>query len=192
MATEYRHPGFEAAPGLHATLKNGKKYIVQDGIPFKVVEKGGNMQGLKCKVCPVMGSLYRWNNPEGLSEYALDDHHQQVLDELLANSGASAEDTSTAGAEGVSDIFGSGSSGGSGGGSGGSKKVDVDKVYGKIQFVKAGADYKVKEVKSYPDLKVSKVSSFADKPGKWKIVDYGADYKIQVVTYGADFTIKYV
>ena len=71
-------------------------------------------------------------------------------------------------------------------------KVDVSKIYGKIQLVKSFPDYKVQVVDSFPDLKVQKVSSFPDKPGKWKIVNSFPDYKIQIVDSFPDFKIKYV
>jgi len=71
-------------------------------------------------------------------------------------------------------------------------KVDVAKIYGKIQFVKSFPDYKVQIVKSFPDLKVQKVTSFPDKPGKWKIVKSFPDYKIQIVKSFPDFKVKYV
>lgn len=71
-------------------------------------------------------------------------------------------------------------------------KVNVAKIYGKIQFVKSFPDYKVQIVKSFPDLKVQKVTSFPDKPGKWKIVKSFPDYKIQIVKSFPDFKVKYV
>lgn len=50
-------------------------------------------------------------------------------------------------------------------------KVDLARVYGKIQVVQAFPDFKVKVVTSFPDLKVQKVTSFPDAPGKWQLVD---------------------
>ena len=71
-------------------------------------------------------------------------------------------------------------------------KVDVAKIYGKIQFVNSFPDYKVQIVNSFPDLKVKVVNSFPDKPGKWKIVNSFPDYKIQIVNSFPDFKVKYV
>jgi len=73
-----------------------------------------------------------------------------------------------------------------------SKKADVAKIYGKIQFVKAFPDYKVQIVNAFPDLKVKIVTAFPDKAGKWKIVTAFPDYKIQIVTAFPDFKVKYV
>ncbi len=72
------------------------------------------------------------------------------------------------------------------------KKVDVSKVYGRIQFVTSFPDYKVQVVKSFPDLKVEIVKSFASSAGKWQIVDSFPDYKIQLVESFPDFKIEYV
>ena len=73
-----------------------------------------------------------------------------------------------------------------------SKKADVAKIYGKIQFVNSFPDYKVQIVNSFPDLKVKIVNSFPDKVGKWKIVNSFPDYKIQIVNSFPDFKVKYV
>ena len=71
-------------------------------------------------------------------------------------------------------------------------RVDVAKIYGKIQFVNSFPDYKVQIVNSFPDLKVQVVNSFPDKVGKWKIVNSFPDYKIQIVNSFPDFKVKYV
>lgn len=70
--------------------------------------------------------------------------------------------------------------------------LDVSKIYGKIQFVSAFADYKVEVVDAFPDLRVQKVSAFADSAGKWEIVSAFPDFKIEVVQAFADFKIQYV
>lgn len=72
------------------------------------------------------------------------------------------------------------------------KKVDVSKVFGKIQFVDSFPDYRVKVVKSFADLKVKKVVAFPNGPGKWQIVDSHPNYKIKIVESFPDFTVKYV
>ena len=71
-------------------------------------------------------------------------------------------------------------------------KVDVSKIYGKIQFVNSFPDFKVQIVNSFPDLKVEVVNSFPDKVGRWKIVNSFPDYKIQIVNSFPDFKVKYV
>mgnify|MGYP003389498752 CR=1 FL=1 len=73
-----------------------------------------------------------------------------------------------------------------------SKKPDVSKIYGKIQFVNSFPDFKVQIVNSFPDLKVKVVNSFPDKVGKWKIVNSFPDFKIQIVNSFPDFKVKYV
>ena len=69
---------------------------------------------------------------------------------------------------------------------------DLSKIYGKIKYVTAFADYKVKVVRDFADLHVKIVSAFADGAGKWKIVDNFPDFTIQLVDDFPDFTIKYV
>jgi len=66
------------------------------------------------------------------------------------------------------------------------------KLYGSVQIVDYGADFKVQIVDYGQDLKVKEVSYGASYCGVWKIVDYGADFKIKIVDYGADFKIKIV
>ena len=72
------------------------------------------------------------------------------------------------------------------------KKVDVSKIYGRIEFVKSFPDYKVKAVKSFPDLRVEIVESFPTSAGKWEIVDSFPDYKIEMVDSFPDFTVEFV
>jgi hypothetical protein len=69
------------------------------------------------------------------------------------------------------------------------KGVDL---YGKVQVVDYGADFKVQIVDYGADLNVKEVSYCAYSCGEWQIVDYGADFKVQLVSYGADFKIKLV
>ena len=72
------------------------------------------------------------------------------------------------------------------------EKPDVSHIYGRIQFVDAFPNYKVKVTDAFADLQVQTVTAFADKPGKWQIVDSFPDFKIQTVDSFPDFTIKYV
>lgn len=69
------------------------------------------------------------------------------------------------------------------------KGVDL---YGKVQIVNYGADFRVQIVDYGADLNVKEVSYGAYSCGEWQIVDYGADFKVQIVSYGADFKIKLV
>jgi hypothetical protein len=55
-------------------------------------------------------------------------------------------------------------------------KVDVARIYGKIQFVESFADYKVQVVENFPDLKVKIVDNFPNSPGTWQIVTNFPDY----------------
>ena len=72
------------------------------------------------------------------------------------------------------------------------KKVDVSKIYGRIQIVKSFPDYKVQAVKSFPDLKVEIVDSFPSSAGKWQIVDSFPDFKIQMVESFPDIKVKFL
>lgn len=72
------------------------------------------------------------------------------------------------------------------------KRIDLSKIYGKIQFVEHFPDYKVQVVEHFPDLKVKKVEHFPDAAGKWQVVEHFPDYKIQIVEHFPDFKIKYV
>lgn len=74
----------------------------------------------------------------------------------------------------------------------GTKKPDLSRIYGKIQYVDAFPDYKIEVVTAFPDLKVQEVGSFPDAPGKWQIVTSFPDYKIQKVSSFGDFKVQYV
>ena len=65
-------------------------------------------------------------------------------------------------------------------------------VYGEIEIVDYGEDYKVKIVDYGEDVKVKWVDYGADDKGEWKEVEYGEDYEIKWVDYGEDFSIKIV
>lgn len=71
-------------------------------------------------------------------------------------------------------------------------RPDVATIFGKIQIVDHGADYKVRVVDHFADLHVQVVEHFPDKPGKWQMVDHFPDHTIQFVEHFPDFTIKYV
>ncbi len=71
-------------------------------------------------------------------------------------------------------------------------KVDLGRIYGRIQFVNSFPDFKVQVVNSFPDLKVQMVDSFPDKSGLWQKVDSFPDYKVQIVDSFPDFTIQWV
>lgn len=72
------------------------------------------------------------------------------------------------------------------------KVVDVERIYGRIQFVTAFADYDVKLVDRHEDLRVQIVERFPDSCGKWQIVERFPDYKIRIVENHPDFTVRYV
>jgi len=71
-------------------------------------------------------------------------------------------------------------------------KPDPKAVYGRIQYVTAFPDVKVKVVRSFADLRVQVVKAFANSPGEWEIVDSFPDFKVEVVESFEDFTIEYV
>ncbi|MBQ8445599.1 MAG: hypothetical protein IJX22_04350 [Opitutales bacterium] len=54
-------------------------------------------------------------------------------------------------------------------------------LYGKIQFVTSGEDYKVRIVSGYEDLKVRYVLGDAKKPGQWKIVKFDGDFRVRII-----------
>lgn len=66
------------------------------------------------------------------------------------------------------------------------------KLYGKVQFVTSGADFKIQYVDSYADINVQMVSSGATSCGKWQEVSSGADIKIQIVNSFPDLKVKLV
>jgi hypothetical protein len=74
----------------------------------------------------------------------------------------------------------------------GKREVDLSAIHGRIQFVNALPDYKVKVVASLPDLRVKRVKALPSSPGEWQIVDSLPDYKIQIVDALPDFTIQWV
>ena len=71
-------------------------------------------------------------------------------------------------------------------------EVDVSKIYGRIQYVDAFANYKVEVVNAFPDLRVEEVDAFADSAGKWTIVEAFPDFTIEKVDAFGDFKIEYV
>jgi len=74
----------------------------------------------------------------------------------------------------------------------GREKPGPGVVYGRIQYVTAFPDVKVKVVRSFADLRVQVVKAFADSPGEWEVVDSFPDFKVEVVESFEDFTIEYV
>jgi len=71
-------------------------------------------------------------------------------------------------------------------------KVDVSKIYGRIEYVDAFADYKIEVVDAFPDLSVEEVNAFADSSGEWEIVQSNPDFTIQKVDAFGDFKVEYV
>ena len=71
-------------------------------------------------------------------------------------------------------------------------KVDVSKIYGRIQYVDAFADYTIEVVDCFPDLRVEVVDAFADSAGEWEIVTAFPDFTIQKVNAFGDFKVQYV
>ena len=71
-------------------------------------------------------------------------------------------------------------------------KVDVSKIYGRIQYVNAFADYTIEVVSAFPDLRVEVVDAFADSAGEWEIVEAFPDFTIEKVDAFGDFKVEYV
>jgi hypothetical protein len=65
-------------------------------------------------------------------------------------------------------------------------------LFGKVQIVEYGADFKVQKVDYGSDLKVRAVDYGASSCGKWQFVEYGANFKVQFVDYGSDFKVQFV
>ena len=65
-------------------------------------------------------------------------------------------------------------------------------LYGKVEVVTSGADFKVEVVTIGADLQVEPVTIGANRCGQWEFVTIGADFKVEFVTIGADFKIEYV
>ena len=65
-------------------------------------------------------------------------------------------------------------------------------LYGKVEVVTIGADFKVEVVTCGADLKVEPVTMSADRCGEWEFVTIGADFKVEFVTIGADFKVEFV
>lgn len=65
-------------------------------------------------------------------------------------------------------------------------------LYGRIQFVDAHPDVRVKVVTSGADLDVKRVRAFADGPGKWRIVDSFPDFRVQLVRSHPDLRVRFV
>jgi hypothetical protein len=74
----------------------------------------------------------------------------------------------------------------------GNRGVNLSAIHGRIQFVNALPDYKVKVVTALPNLRVKRVKALPNGPGEWQIVDSLPDYKIQIVDALPDFTIQWV
>jgi hypothetical protein len=72
------------------------------------------------------------------------------------------------------------------------RKVEVSKIYGRIEYVDAFADYKIEIVDAFPDLCVEEVDGFADSAGEWEIVQMNPDFTIQKVDAFGDFKVEYV
>jgi hypothetical protein len=72
------------------------------------------------------------------------------------------------------------------------EKVDVSKIFGRIEYVHAFADYTIEVVSAFPELRVEEVDAFADSPGEWEIVSAFADFTIQKVDAFGDFKVQYV
>ena len=78
-------------------------------------------------------------------------------------------------------------------GSSAKRKEIASTVYGKIQLVNIGEDYKVRVVNAGEDLRVCvyNASGTCRKPGQWQFVSTGGK-KVRFVNIGEDFSIRFV
>ena len=66
-------------------------------------------------------------------------------------------------------------------------------LYGRVQFVEANPDVRVRIVREFPDYRVKVVPNTSPKScGQWHIVNAFPDLRVQIVNGGADFTIEFV
>ena len=63
-------------------------------------------------------------------------------------------------------------------------------LYGKVEVVKSGADFKVQIVNVGADLKVELVDVGANSCGKVEVVKVGADVKVEIVEVGSDIKVE--
>jgi hypothetical protein len=71
-------------------------------------------------------------------------------------------------------------------------KPDLNKLYGRIQYVDSSPDYRAEVVDALADLEVQEVVSLPNGPGQWQIVETFPDYRIQIVEAFGDFRIRFV
>ena len=71
------------------------------------------------------------------------------------------------------------------------RKAIARMLYGKIRVVSIGEHYKVKVVVLGEDLRV-RVDDFADRPGRWRFVNIGEDYRVRFVDLGEDVRVRFV
>ncbi len=65
-------------------------------------------------------------------------------------------------------------------------------IWGDIEIVTSGEDYKVQKVTHGEDYQVKVIETKPWRKGQWRIVDWGAKYKIRYVDHDPDFTIRLV
>ena len=65
-------------------------------------------------------------------------------------------------------------------------------IWGDIEIVTSGEDYRVQKVTSGENYQVKIVEKKPWRKGQWRIVTWGAEYKIRYVDYDPDFTIRIV
>lgn len=66
------------------------------------------------------------------------------------------------------------------------------RLYGKVEFVKVGADVKVEFVPIGQDLKVEFVNAFPNRCGQWQVVNAFPDLRVEIVNIGADLRVEVV
>jgi hypothetical protein len=71
-------------------------------------------------------------------------------------------------------------------------KCKEKKLYGRVKFVDAAEDFRVKIVTGGEHLKVRKINYTALYCGEWRIVDGCEDFRVKIVTGGEDFRVRFV
>ncbi|MDD4848938.1 MAG: hypothetical protein PHR53_09300 [Bacteroidales bacterium] len=65
-------------------------------------------------------------------------------------------------------------------------------LYGRVQVVEYGEDFKVRVVVYGEDIRIEKVSSHPNDCGEWEFVDTFPDFKIRFVEHDEDLKIIFV
>jgi hypothetical protein len=82
---------------IRVTLPNGMMYLVQNGVPYEVIDSKSGFQGFDPKMKYIMGSIKQWFNPEDYDEESMPDEYKDIAQQIFAMTGKSAESTQMSG-----------------------------------------------------------------------------------------------